>query len=388
MSTASSRVLLLGWNEALQPPEAPAPLLRALVQRLAPLTKLAVLLPHEPRPAFAAPATDAVRITGLAELELAAILTAAIPSPSPAAWQAPAAPYVGSSPAAVPGWQAPAAPYQGATPLATPNGSSASPTDSAGPLSEPTQPLPAAAEPPRAKTPDEGDFPPVGRDSGRASLAGPAAPPAAFPTLAPTTGQPENPRASLPEPVADTLSTAKATAAEPAIGPAAGPPLSLVHATLAQELAALGRNPPEASAADLNFQVIQYARFASSWACGKKFAVIYAVDWPTWLAAMEIRQLTGWPLVLHVHNLAQERAAPTETGWAVALERLALRRADLVLADSTEVAALLTERYQLPPERLRTVSSTNSAAINELLLHIEHHRPGRPAVAPITPPSS
>ncbi|WP_190242612.1 glycosyltransferase [Hymenobacter lapidiphilus] len=160
-----------------------------------------------------------------------------------------------------------------------------------------------------------------------------------------------------------------------------------MHATLTQELAALGRNPPNATAADLNFQVIQYARFATSWACGKQFAVIYAVDWPTWLAAMEIRQLTGWPLVLHVHSLAQERAAPSETGWAVALERLALRRADLVLASTAEVASLLTERYQLPPERLQTISVSNTAAINERLLHIEHHRPGHSAGSFITPSS-
>jgi hypothetical protein len=166
------------------------------------------------------------------------------------------------------------------------------------------------------------------------------------------------------------------------------PPLARVHATLTEALAALGRALPSAAAANLNYQVIQYARFATSWATGQSFAVIYAVDWLTWLAAMEIRQLTGRPLVLHVHSLAQERAAPGETGWAVALERLALRRADFVLASCPEIARLLTERYQLAPERLRTVAATDTTAINTLLQHIEHHRPGHSAVGPITPPNS
>ncbi|WP_190242613.1 flagellar biosynthesis protein FlhF [Hymenobacter lapidiphilus] len=107
MSTASSRVLLLGWNEVFPPQPAAIAPLRTLVQQLAPLANLAVLLPHEPQPAFAA-AGDSLRTTGLAELDLAAIRAAARTSPSPAAWQAPAAPYIGSG--------SPAAPYQGATP--------------------------------------------------------------------------------------------------------------------------------------------------------------------------------------------------------------------------------------------------------------------------------
>ncbi|SDY05871.1 glycosyltransferase [Hymenobacter psychrophilus] len=365
MSTASSRILLLGWNEALRPQEAAALPLRALVQQLAPLASLAVLLPHEPQPPFAA-TEGAVRITGLAELDLVAILATARPNTNPAAWQAPAAPYIGSSLSAA-GWQVPAAPYQGATPgTPAPPAGPPAPGSSAALSAEPAHPLAAA----------ESDSPPV---SGRPDYAGPAED-ASIAAAHNTTEQPPSAPSTSAVPAPDDAHDAAAR-------PAALPPMQ-VHATLAQELAALGHNPPDATAANLNFQVIQYARFATSWACGKQFAVIYAVDWPTWLAAMEIRQLTGWPLVLHVHSLAHERAAPTETGWAVALERLALRRADLVLAASTKVASQLTERYQLAPERLRTVSVTNTAAINELLHHIEHHRPGRPPVAPITPPSS
>ncbi|SET70976.1 glycosyltransferase [Hymenobacter actinosclerus] len=363
MSTASSRILLLGWNEVLQPQPATAPPLRALVQQLAPLTNLAVLLPHEPQPAFAV-AGGTVRTTGLAELDLAAIRAAARPSPNPAAWQAPAAPYLGSS--------SPAAPYLGATPAAAtapaaPALAAAAAGQRAG---EPAGPGPAAATA-SARTPADGDFPALGAQPKRVE-----------PTQADPL--PVSRAAELP-PAKDQSGLAAPATPATALSPA---PPTRVHATLAQELAALGRNPPDATATDLNFQVIQYARFASNWACGKQFAVIYAVDWPTWLAAMEIRQLTGWPLVLHVHSLAQERASPAETGWAVALERLALRRADLVLAASAEVASRLTERYQVPPERLRTVAISNTAAINELLFHIEHHRPGRPAVAPITPPSA
>ncbi|MBT2557923.1 glycosyltransferase [Hymenobacter sp. ISL-91] len=368
MSTASSRVLLLGWNEVFPPqPVAGAPL-RALVQQLAPLANLAVLMPHEPQPAFAAAGAN-LRITGLAELDLATFQTTARPSPNPAAWQAPAAPYIGSS--------SPAAPYLGATP-----GVSVVPVATIAPTARPPAPGQLAALPdrPAVRPPTTSAAPAASASASRVSSVSGTGP-----------EQSASAEAS-PEPAIRATGPLQnepaASVASPDLHPAPDtpPPPTRVHATLTQELAALGRNPPSATAADLNFQVIQYARFATRWTIGRQFAVIYAVDWPTWLAAMEIRQLTGWPLVLHVHSLAQERATAVETGWAVALERLALRRADLVLAATAEVADLLTERYQLPPGRVQTIAASNTAAINELLLHIEQHRPGRLA-GPLIPPS-
>lgn len=371
MSTASSRVLLLGWNEVFPPQPAASVPLRDLVQQLAPVANLAVLLPHEPQPAFAAAGAN-LHITGLAELDLATFQTTARPSPNPAAWQAPAAPYIGSS--------SPAAPYLGATPgvLAVPVATVAPTAWPAVPGQLAALPVKPAVRPPAAPAASAASVSPnripLVSDPGSER---PASVELSLATAVRGTGQPQI------EPVASVASPTLPPAPGIPQVPGTPPPPTRVHATLTQELAALGRNPPSPSAANLNFQVIQYARFATRWASGRQFAVIYAVDWPTWLAAMEIRQLTGWPLVLHVHSLAQERSTAAETGWAVALERLALRRADLVLASTAEVAGLLTERYQLPPERLQTIAVGNTAAINELLLHIEQHRSGRLA-GPLT----
>ncbi|OUJ71948.1 glycosyltransferase family 4 protein [Hymenobacter crusticola] len=140
-------------------------------------------------------------------------------------------------------------------------------------------------------------------------------------------------------------------------------PLMLSHdrATLTEALETLRTPPIEGD--DLNFRVIQYARFATRLALAEQFAVIYAMDWPVWLAALEIRQATGRPLVLHVHSLATDRDTPADRGWGLELERLALRRADLVLADSEAVAQRLIAEYDLSAEQVRVVAAYDDEAL-------------------------
>jgi hypothetical protein len=124
-------------------------------------------------------------------------------------------------------------------------------------------------------------------------------------------------------------------------------------------LAALQALPTDE--ASINFRVIQYARLATRLAASHDFAVIYASDWQSWLAGMEIRQLTGKPLVLHVNSLAQERNTPADRGWVMEMERMALRRADLVLTATPDLSQSVLEFYELSPPRVHCLNhDTNS----------------------------
>ena len=355
-------VLLLGWNDAPRTGEAAVPDLSPLVHTLAPHASLSVVIPHQLRTPIQA--ADVARLTSLADLTPEeARAPRPRPDQRPGAWRRfPAAPYVGSSSpetalasGAGGSWAVPAAPYQGATP--TPSGTASS-----------HRPLPAETT----------------------MQAGPAATAAA---LAP---EPEAaPAFSAEEEMLLNRDEFAEQDAEPAPHEATAlpepehlltPSVPPAQATLHEALAALGVDlPPEA---DLNFQVIQYARFATRRALLEDFSVIYATDWPTWLAALEIRQQTGRPLVLHVHSLAQERASAADRGWALELERLAMRRADLVLAASDDVAHLLRVRYQLPPARLHLVHPTDTEAINTLFQQFDNRLPGRQFVVPFFPPSA
>ncbi|GAA3917788.1 hypothetical protein GCM10022406_00660 [Hymenobacter algoricola] len=320
-----SKVLLLGWDET--PPAAGAAHPSALTQasRLAPTLPLTVLVPYLPE---VSPAIAHTRITGLGNLNPQRLATSRRRA---GAWQAPAAPYAGAAaPPAPAAPETPAAAYSVAAPAGrltlVAAGAGAPPAVAAPPV----QPAEAGAEPGPAEAHD---------------LSQPAD------------------KLTLEKEVAGEIAEAAAAEAAPAAAPATATDAG--QQPLLQALAAL--RTESTADADLNFRVIQYARFAAPQAREQDFAVIYAADWPVWLAALEIRQLTGRPLVLHVHSLAADRNTPADRGWALELERLTLRRADLVLAATPAVAARLQAVYNLPAGRCRVVDPNDSHALHEVL---------------------
>jgi len=123
-------------------------------------------------------------------------------------------------------------------------------------------------------------------------------------------------------------------------------------------------------APNLNFQVIQYARFAVPVALAQApFAAIYAPAWPTWLAAQELRYRTRQPLVLHVSTLAAGAAdsLETATGWQAELQRQALHHADLILAETPELTRRLRLDLGLPSDMVRTVAAADADAVAQAL---------------------
>ncbi|RPD50408.1 hypothetical protein DNI29_06345 [Hymenobacter sediminis] len=380
MISAPFSVLLLGWDEAPRTGKLSAPGIRSLVQALAPRTPLSVMVPRLPHPPFVTAPTT--RLTALAELTPT---EAAAPRPRPdqrpGAWQRPAAPYLGASVVAATAasgptsylaasdgtWQSPAAPYLGASPSSAglPSDLTIAVLPEASPA--PVPPVPASATfPTPAAAPDPTPITELSASElllNEDEFAGEAVEPDA--TEAADLSQP-----------ADDLT------AEPTPPPVTPPQL----ATLPDALASLAEEQP--ATADLNFQVIQYARFATRRALLEDFGVIYAVDWPTWLAALEIRQQTGRPLVLHVLSLAQERATPADRGWALELERLALRRADVVLAATEELAQLLLSRYPALAPRLQVLPPTDTETLDATLRQLENGLPVRQLPSPFFSPTA
>jgi hypothetical protein len=340
MTPAASHVLLLGWDDTPRTGEQSAPAVFPLVQALAPHIPLAIVLPRRPAALVTTPNTH---LTVLSELTTDDLLaTATRPTPSPAAWQIPAAPYVGSSTngAFTQGLAIPAEPYVGRSPQASAadKGAATGATGLEASTAETSQrsvAAPIAAVRPEGGLLDEDAF----EDNG---------------------AEPEAAEAyDLSQPQDDVVPDAAPKSAQAPLPPS----------PLPDGLAALQLTPePDA---DLNYQVIQYARFATRQSYLENFSVIYATDWPTWLAAMEIRQQTGRPLVLHVHSLAQDRNTPADRGWIQELERLTMRRADVVLAASDSIAQRLRETYPLQAKHLQVVHPDDTDTLTNTLRQLE-----------------
>lgn len=376
MPAAPSSVLLLGWDET----SAALPLARALTAATA--TEL-----WTARPLAAAPAGTRHRsldqapplpaLPGLGQRVPAFPYVGRSENQAPSV-AVPAAPYLGSSQAPPPARPAgpapalartslpargeqpfgvPAAPYQGATPAAP--GFFAPPPrpDYRVPVA-PLLPAPAVPSPPpaaRAQAPAApaaaGTAEPGPAEAAELSGLLPDAP---LPT---ETAAERAPEAGLDSAIELAVAAEPAPAAEPALAAEAAPePLATEADPAGLDLDDLALLAAEPDAAALNFRIIQYARHAARLAHESAFDVIFAPDWHTWLAGVELRQLTRRPLVLQVTQLASELASPAARGWAEALERLTLPRADRILVPDEALAVRLRQRYRLPAERVMVVA--------------------------------
>ena len=121
----------------------------------------------------------------------------------------------------------------------------------------------------------------------------------------------------------------------------------------------------------LNFRMIQYARRAAQLVDGRHdFNVIYAPGWPAWLAALEIRNRSGRPLVLYVPALASATAPAADRGWLLGVERMALRRATLVLVPDAEVLRQLRAGHAEVPGEIRIVAAGDETTLQLVLAEV------------------
>jgi hypothetical protein len=90
--------------------------------------------------------------------------------------------------------------------------------------------------------------------------------------------------------------------------------------------------------------------------CRKKhFDIIHAHDWMTFPAALELKRITGKPLLLHIHSLNYDRVGPENQGFVFELEKEGLQVAEHILAVSHYTRNILQEHYGIPKIKITTV---------------------------------
>jgi glycogen synthase len=106
---------------------------------------------------------------------------------------------------------------------------------------------------------------------------------------------------------------------------------------------------------DLPSKVIEFSKIAAKIALLEEFDVIHAHDWMTFLAGVEVKKVTGKPLILHVHALQYDRAGATDHGWIYEIEKYGMEQADCVIPVSRYTAEIIASHYHIDTAKIRPV---------------------------------
>ena len=110
--------------------------------------------------------------------------------------------------------------------------------------------------------------------------------------------------------------------------------------------------------ANLLEEVSRYAQVGGTIAAQHKdeFDVIHAHDWLTYLAGIAAKELTGKPLVVHVHATSFDRGTDDMVDSRVfAIEKRGMEAADRVITVSDLTRNIVINRYGIDPAKVVTV---------------------------------
>lgn len=105
-------------------------------------------------------------------------------------------------------------------------------------------------------------------------------------------------------------------------------------------------------------EVAHYAMVGGTIAMEHKdeFDIIHAHDWLTYLAGIAAKELTGKPLVVHVHATSFDRGTEDQIDSRVYdIERRGMMAADKVIAVSDLTRNIVINKYGIDPEKVVTV---------------------------------
>jgi len=107
---------------------------------------------------------------------------------------------------------------------------------------------------------------------------------------------------------------------------------------------------------DLFRGVQDYADKAKTIAAREEFDVIHAHDWMTFKAGMEAKQVSGKPLVIHVHSTEYDRTGGLGHNPAIYdIEQTGAHQADRIIAVSNKTKKTIVKNYGIPANKVSVV---------------------------------
>ena len=106
---------------------------------------------------------------------------------------------------------------------------------------------------------------------------------------------------------------------------------------------------------DLYREVHRYASMAAELARDEDFDVIHAHDWMTYPAGIAVAEMTGKPLIVHVHSTEFDRSGEHINQMVYDIEREGMERADRVIAVSHFTRTIILSRYGIPADKVDVI---------------------------------
>lgn len=106
---------------------------------------------------------------------------------------------------------------------------------------------------------------------------------------------------------------------------------------------------------DLFGDAQRYAKLVAALGLTERFDVIHAHDWLTYPAGLLLKQITGKPLVCHIHATEFDRSGEHINQQVYDIERAGMNGADRVIAVSRLTKAIVHKRYGVHDEKIDVV---------------------------------
>jgi glycogen(starch) synthase len=123
-------------------------------------------------------------------------------------------------------------------------------------------------------------------------------------------------------------------------------------------------------------EVVRYARAARKIAKKEQFDIIHAHDWLSFLAGIEAKNVSGKPLVVHVHATEFDRTGGQGVNQNVYnIERRGLHFADKIIAVSNLTKQKIVEHYGINPSKIKVIHNgvdrEDYRKLSEQLAHLK-----------------
>lgn len=102
-------------------------------------------------------------------------------------------------------------------------------------------------------------------------------------------------------------------------------------------------------------EVQQFAKVASEIARQNTFHIIHAHDWLTYQAGIAAKEISGRPLVIHVHATEYDRAGENIDPRIYNIEQKGMQAADRIIAVSQWTKNIITSKYGIPESKVMVV---------------------------------